>query len=1587
MSTDNPDEIVPVTESGPESLSPVIFILPPPSGVMDDVWLNRLREQFPDSAIAARPRLAKGHGITELQVDSGSPWSIVNALGDGEWADGLLVVRHGLTLPDRFAQRLARMVGRPGLPELTVFAGNHDERLNPLAGLDLDQGLDEVDSLVFNCAEQRWTAVADGEFDCCFLASPQQRRMVGERGPRQALVDEFYILDPARSLNQGKPPIAAVRAGLGHLRRALADLHQEGITNLPYAGLDGKPVILHVAHSWGGGIARWIGDQCRYDDQAHHLVLASDGHRDGLEHGQELVLFAKGTEDGRIQQLVLTPPISDSTSSHAGYRDFFGWLLDRYRVNRVVVSSLIGHSLDCLKSGLPTLQVLHDFYPASPVLDVDPLEYLDSAGRFQMKQALESNLDNLRFVVHSPAYWRELRKQWAGIVKYKSIQLVAPSRHVAMRWQRLFQDELAEIAVIPHGFRPAWDDSIRVRPKKRSDGRLNLVIVGRMSAGKGLGLLTAVLDELVEHAQITLVGAGKRAEEVFGKRGIDIILDYRPENLPAILAGIGPDAALFLSTVPETWSYVLSELRSLGIVPIATATGSFVERIRDGVDGVLVDPEPDSLIAGIQRLAADPSLLEKLAQVRVSDPDLEMALEQYRRLVDNGESAGTGQFPAQVFLPQRAGSLAESADLKQRIERANQAIVKLDGELERRADWAMRQQRLVRERTEWARQLTSEIEETNQARQRLQNQLDQLEKELSERTQWARQLESDIDKVNEARHRLQNQLHELDKELSERTRWARELDRELGQLRLAHAGLDRRLKQLELEHKQLELERKRLERINLQQRAELTSLDETRIQLEHHLNVVLNSMSWRLTRPIRFLTRTLRKLLLHRAWNPLTWPRLVSVAVHSIRTLGWRQSVGLLHHQPLPGVEGMSESTESTESALVQSSDQVPEAMTSTDQASQDLPVSVEGVELPGSEQPVASIVIPVYNKVELTRACLESIARTPTGIEYEVIVVDDCSSDRTADFLAACSGIVALRNDVNAGFIDSCNRGADQARGEFVVFLNNDTTVTPGWLDALIEPFRNDADVGIVGARLVYPDGRLQEVGGIIFNDASGWNYGRDEKPDLPHYSFVSEADYVSGACLAIRRSDFADLGGFDTRYRPAYYEDTDLCFQVRERGKKVIVQPAATIVHHEGATSGTDESGGVKQYQAVNREKFREKWAEVLADHPPPEADFERQDPIRHARYRRFGRRMLLIDAVTPQPDHDSGSVRIVAIMTLLKELGYQVSFMAENRLWVNGYSEALQQAGIEVLCAPHVATLEHWLEEHGADLDLVLVSRHYVLAPMLKMIRHYCPQATLVFDTVDLHFLREEREAEVTGSGKMAEQARATRDEELSLIRSSDATLVVSPVEQELLTGLVPDADVRIVSNIHDVHGSRRDWEDRTGLMFVGGFQHLPNVDAARWLVDEIFPLVRAEIPDIELHLIGSRMPAEILSIDLPGVRVQGFVEDIDPFLDGCRVSVAPLRYGAGVKGKVNQAMSHGLPVVATTCAAEGMFLEHDQDVLIGDTAQDFARQVVRAHQDREVWQRLSTGGLANVEKYFSRAAARRALQEIDKLVSAR
>ena len=635
---------------------------------------------------------------------------------------------------------------------------------------------------------------------------------------------------------------------------------------------------------------------------------------------------------------------------------------------------------------------------------------------------------------------------------------------------------------------------------------------------------------------------------------------------------------------------------------------------------------------------------------------------------------------------------------------------------------------------------------------------------------------------------------------------------------------------------------------------------------------------------------------------------------------------------------------------------------------------SYEALDFPAAGDPEFSIVIPCHNQHLYTFHCLKSILDHLADERVEVIVVDDESSDETSAMLAGISGITVLRNDENMGFIKTCNRGAEAANGEYLVLLNNDTEVTAGWLRAMRDTFTEFPDAGMVGAKLLYADNGLQEAGGIVWQDGSAWNFGRRDDPSKPEYSYCRRVDYCSGACLMLPLADFRALNGFDELYVPAYYEDTDLAFRIRDTGKQVYFQPNARVYHFEGISSGTDLTSGMKQYQVVNRDKFFERWQQTLASHRP-----NGKLPLLE-KDRGADQRILVIDARVLMPDQDSGSLRMFNVLKILRNMGHKVTFVPSNLHYDPHYTPLLQAAGIECRNRPHETLVEDYLEQHGSEFNTVILSRADYADRYINPVREHCPAARIVFDTVDLHFLREQREAELSGKEEDMNSATLRKVQELNIARKADITLVVSPVEIELFREEAPDVDVRLLSNIHSIYPTAGSFAERQDILFIGGYEHPPNVDAMTWFLDEIMPRVVEANPAIRLHIVGGHLPEALAARASDNVLIDGFVADITPLFNSIRLSIAPLRYGAGVKGKINSSLSYGVPMVATSMAAEGMGLVHEKDILIADDPEAFAREVVRLYDDEALWQQLSVAGKQNIEDRFSFALAEKQLRAV-------
>jgi len=625
-------------------------------------------------------------------------------------------------------------------------------------------------------------------------------------------------------------------------------------------------------------------------------------------------------------------------------------------------------------------------------------------------------------------------------------------------------------------------------------------------------------------------------------------------------------------------------------------------------------------------------------------------------------------------------------------------------------------------------------------------------------------------------------------------------------------------------------------------------------------------------------------------------------------------------------------------------------------------------LEIASSDDPLVSIIIPAYNQFAYTFNCLESLSvNLSSDLAYEIIIVNDASTDETLEQLATLvKGIKVLTNAENSGFIRSCNYGASQAKGQYLYFLNNDTRILENCLESLVKLIINNPQVGAVGSKLIYANGKQQEAGGIIWNSADGWNYGRLDSPEEPEYNYVRPVDYCSGASLLVPTELFKQLGGFSQDFIPAYYEDTDLCFAIRELGYQVLYQPQSNVIHYEGITSGTDLSSGIKQYQVINQTKFREKWSKVLTKH----LDNDANNVPKAARRLQGKPTILVIDSYVPLYDRESGCVRLLNILKLLLNLGYSVIFFPDNGYPEQPYTSVLQQLGIEVIYGtPQRYNLEEKLIKYLPLIDGVWLCRPELCDKYMDLIR-LKTKVPIIYDTIDLHFLRLKRQKDyLDPSYQNTSWSWETYQKlELNYANQADATVVVTEDEKQVLSSLGVK-NVWVIPNIHEEISlsEKVAFDQRSGLVFIGSYNHPPNIDAVKWLCLEIMPLVWASRPDITVNLLGSNLKDEVKELASDRVVVTGYVPEVEPYFQESRVFVAPLRFGAGMKGKIGQSLSLGLPTITTRIGAEGMGLIDHQDVLIADTAEEFAQAVIELYDNRELWQKLADNSLETIKRY--------------------
>lgn len=634
---------------------------------------------------------------------------------------------------------------------------------------------------------------------------------------------------------------------------------------------------------------------------------------------------------------------------------------------------------------------------------------------------------------------------------------------------------------------------------------------------------------------------------------------------------------------------------------------------------------------------------------------------------------------------------------------------------------------------------------------------------------------------------------------------------------------------------------------------------------------------------------------------------------------------------------------------------------------------SYRRLKLPDVINPQVSVVISVKDHFSQTYHCIASLILSHNETPYEVILVDDASTDQTAYAEEIIENIRVIRNVEPQGNLLSNNIASESANGRYICLLGSDIEVTAGWIDNAVELFKTYKDVGCVGSKLIGGNGRLRQAGGLVWKDGITWEYGNNDNASHPKYNYIRQADYLSSKALIVNKEVWKEVGGFSVDYQPAYCEEIDLSYKVREAGYKTLYCPASTVIQINELSNDSDAEAGLTSHQISNDQKFREKWFKefrdnaIEGDRPEYQAD------------RRCSFRVLVIDANTPKLNNDAGSYAAIQEMKLLTELGAKIVFLPLNFAHMGKHTEKLQSLGIECLHYPFYTSVEQIMALRGSEFDAVYITRYETVHAVIDSVKNHS-NAKVMFNNADLHFMRELRE-KLQSTGCELSGPLATREMELEAINAVDVTLCYTETERAIVASHLFTEDkikrcpwvVKPITNVPPL-------DKRSGIAFLGGFSHKPNVEAVKYFCEEIMPLLVERDAEIVFNVYGSGLPDELLQLSSPNIKIVGFVENLDDIFSTARVFVSPLLTGAGLNGKMIDCMARGLPSVISPLTADGTGLVHRQSAIIAESVDDWVEGICELNSNDELWNTLSIRSLDTARTLFSRKSGIKRMSEI-------
>jgi len=625
-------------------------------------------------------------------------------------------------------------------------------------------------------------------------------------------------------------------------------------------------------------------------------------------------------------------------------------------------------------------------------------------------------------------------------------------------------------------------------------------------------------------------------------------------------------------------------------------------------------------------------------------------------------------------------------------------------------------------------------------------------------------------------------------------------------------------------------------------------------------------------------------------------------------------------------------------------------------------------LELPRASNPEISILLVLFNRVELTLACLRALAENYAE-RMEIIIVDNNSRDETTLLLDRLRGARIIRNAENHNFLLAVNQAAKEARGEYLLLLNNDAQILPGTLHCALKTIRSAPDIGAVGGRLILLDGTLQEAGCIIWRNGSCLGYGRGDNPFAPMYMFRRDVDYCSGAFLLTPRRIWEELGGFDERFKPAYYEETDYCTRLWERQLRVVYEPTAALLHYEFASSGS--TGDATDLQVEHQRVFATLHQNLLSTHFAMD-----EKSVLPARMKNLGKkRVLIIDDRVPHTWLGSGFPRARDILLTLLKQDFFVTFypLSEfNEEWSSVYADMPPE--IEFIMGYGPPLLEAFLRNRQCYYDTIVVSRPHnmkILKALFDAHPDWFEEANIIYDAEAIFAMRDVTLGQMNGTPLTAEQVDGLLQREMDLASAADCVLAVSETDGKtfLKHGI---ESVGIVGFSIQAAPTPQSFSGRNGFLFVGAIHEeaSPNGDSMIWFLEKILPKIHAELgSDIPFTIAGVNKSERVKQLATSSVKIVGCVRDLTEIYNAARVFVAPTRYAAGIPQKVYEAASRGLPVVATSLLASQLGWEDGNPFLVGKDSDSFAQKCIELHRNSMLWEKLRDAAMERIRRECS------------------